>query len=59
MARVFSTMLCQASRMIPTKTSSFHKFSTGGGEKCSNHVLLESCPLVRSFGLDVERVDLV
>ena len=47
------------------------KFSTGGGEKCSfgtsglrdnsgffsdaNHFLLESCPLVRSIGLDVEK----
>ena len=47
------------------------KFSTGGGEKRSsqtiglrdnsgflsdaNHFLLESCPLVRSIGLDVEK----
>ena len=47
------------------------KFSTGGGEKASsqtvglrdssgflsdaNHFLLESCPLVRSIGLDVEQ----
>ena len=47
------------------------KFSTGGGEKSSsqtvglrdssgflndaNHFLLESCPLVRSIGLDVEK----
>ena len=47
------------------------KFSTGGGEKClsqtiglrdnsgflsdANHFLLESCPLVRSIGLDVEK----
>ena len=47
------------------------KFSTGGGEKCSSqtiglrdnsgllsdaiHFLLESCPLVRSIGLDAEK----
>ena len=50
------------------------KFSTGGGEKSSsqtvglrdssgllndaNHFLLESCPLVRSIGLDVEKGEL-
>ena len=67
MAMGLSMMLCQALQM----THENPKFSTGDGEKCSsqtsglrdnwgflsdaNHFLLESCPLVRSIGLDVEK----
>ena len=71
MARVFSAMLSS----FANDSHESVKFSTGGGEKCSsqtiglrdnsgflsdaNHFLFESCPLVRSSGLDFERVDLV